>query len=446
MMRDAITPPPPPTRLRTPPTPLHGAGYHSYAPYEPRRSQRVSLLHNKHDKTPRSSSSSRKSTFHRTNSSQTLSPPSSPAANYSTLQQTPARPTPARQSLFTRDRPINTPNLHSRFDVFAPQPQLHTPASMLPTPNKTPRKCDAGAMKSTARILNFNPMATQSAPPTSRKKARSRLTLDEDDVVHEEINVFTDIQDRVPTLDKTEDNPFVGPRMTRGRSRARAQAAPSSSVDVDMEAGQTEADGIFFVFRGKKVFRRFETTADELDGSDPDVSTRSNDSLKRQAGAAASRPLTRSSFKARLLWPSADTSADAEEEALTDIDEDSNLIPKSAPFGEAVPTTKTPSKKIVGHPATPPSSHRQTRPASEQVSIFADPHNELNHALASPSIAAPMSKKVSSGPLFAGWSRSKSAEERAATARGEKRRLSSMAEPEVPAKRSRSALFSSDRR
>ncbi|KAI5203238.1 hypothetical protein AUEXF2481DRAFT_38675 [Aureobasidium subglaciale EXF-2481] len=444
MVRDAITPPPPPTRLRTPPTPLHGAGYHSYGPYEPRRSQRVSLLHNKHDKTPQSSHSSRKSTFHRSDSSQTLSPPSSPAANYTTLQQTPARPTPARQLLFSRNRPTNTPDLNSRFDVFAPQPQLQTPASMLPTPHKTPRKCDAGAMKSTARVLDFNPVATQSAQSTPRKKTKSRLTLDEDDDVHEEINVFTDIQDRVPTLDKTEDNPFVGPRMTRGRSRARAQLA--SSVDVDMEAGQTEEDGIFFVFRGKKVFRRFETSADAFDGSDPDVSTRANDSLKRQAGAAASRPLTRSSFKARLLWPSADAPADADEEALTDIDEDSNPIPKSAPFGEAVPTTKTPSKKLVGHPATPPSSHRQARPAGEQISIFADPHNDLNLALASPSIAAPMPKKVTTGPLFAGWSRSKSAEERAATARGEKRRLSGAAEPEVPAKRSRSALFSSDRR
>ncbi|KAH0090681.1 hypothetical protein KCU96_g7927, partial [Aureobasidium melanogenum] len=160
MMRDATTPPPPSSRLRTPPAPKHGAGYHSYHPYEPRRSQRVQRLHNTHDKVSQSSSS-RKSTLQHTTSSQTLSPPSSPAAEPSRPQQTPARPTPVRQC--TRNRPTNTPNINSLFDVFAPQPQLPTPSSMLPTPKMTPRKCDSSAMQSTARILNFKPVTTQPA-------------------------------------------------------------------------------------------------------------------------------------------------------------------------------------------------------------------------------------------------------------------------------------------
>ncbi|KAI4720182.1 hypothetical protein E4T48_03595 [Aureobasidium sp. EXF-10727] len=438
MMRDATTPPPSSSRLRTPPTPKHGAGYHSYDPYEPRRSQRVQRLHDIHEKVSHSSSS-RKSTLQRTSSTQTLSPPSSPAAERQEPQQTPARPTPVRQSLFTRNRPANTPNINSLFDVFAPQPQLPTPASMLPTPNKTPYKRDPNAMQTTARILNFKPASTQSVMSTPRKKAKSRLTLDDDDAVYDEVKVFTDIQDRVPTVDQTEDNPFIGPRKTRARTRA--QTAPSSSLDVDMDDDHADDDkGILYVFRGKKVFRRFEKSADEP--ADSDASTGSNNSLKRQAGASASRPLTRSSLKPRLLWPSANSDGDADEEALTDIDEDNIPSVDSAPFGAFFQPTKTPSKKAAAHPATPPSSHRQTRSAAQQVAIFADPHNELNRALASPSVT-PMPQKIVSGPLFAGWPRSKNAEEKAA--RGEKRHRSTMSEPEMPNKRTRSNLFTSDR-
>ncbi|KAH0361035.1 hypothetical protein KCU65_g8984, partial [Aureobasidium melanogenum] len=438
MMRDTVTPPPPSSRLRTPPAPKHGAGYHSYDPYEPRRSQRVQRLHNTHDKAPQSSSS-RKSTLQRTTSSQTLSPPSSPAAEPSRPQQTPARPTPVRQSLFTRNRPSNTPNINSLFDVFAPQPQLPTPSSMLPTPKMTPRKCDATAMQSTARILNFKPVTDQPAKSTPRKKSKSRLTLDEDDAVHDEVKVFTDIQDRVPTVDRTEDNPFIGPRKTRARTRA--QTAPSTSIDVDMEDAHTDdEEGILYVFRGKKIFRRFEKSTDEPANSD--ASTSSTNSLKRQAGVAASRPLTRSSYKPRLLWPTANSDGDADEEALTDIDEDNVPSAESASFESALQPTKTPSKKAVGHPATPPSSHRQSRSAARQIAVFADPHNELNRALASPSVT-PKPQKVSAGPLFSNWPRSKHADDK--VARGEKRHRSTMSEPDMPTKRARSNLSTSDR-
>jgi hypothetical protein len=50
-----------------------------------------------------------------------------------------------------------------------------------------------------------------------------------------------------------------------------------------------------------------------------------------------------------------------------------------------------------------------------------------------------MVQKPTSGPLFAGWPRSKTAEDKAA--RGEKRPRATMSEPELPAKRPRSNLF-----
>jgi hypothetical protein len=127
---------------------------------------------------------------------------------------------------------------------------------MLPTPNKSPHKRDPNAMNTTARILNFKPAPIQSTMPTPRKKTKSRLTLDDEDAVHEDVQIFTDIQDRVPTVDQTEDNPFIGARKTRARTRA--QTAPSSSTDVDMDDARADDDkGILYVFRGKKIFRRF---------------------------------------------------------------------------------------------------------------------------------------------------------------------------------------------
>jgi hypothetical protein len=306
---------------------------------------------------------------------------------------------------------------------------------MLPTPNKSPHKRDPNAMNTTARILNFKPASIQSTMPTPRKKTKSRLTLDDEDAVHEDVQIFTDIQDRVPTVDQTEDNPFIGARKTRARTRA--QTAPSSSTDVDMDDARADDDkGILYVFRGKKIFRRFEKSAN--DSADSDASTGSNSSLKRQAGVSASRPLTRSSFKPRLLWPSANSDGDADEEALTDIDEDNVPSVESTLFAPVAQPTKTPAKKAVAHPATPPSSHRNTRSAAQQIAIFADPHNDLNRALASPS-TTPMPQKPTSGPLFAGWPRSKNAEEKAA--RGEKRHRATMSEPDLPAKRHRSNLF-----
>jgi hypothetical protein len=304
---------------------------------------------------------------------------------------------------------------------------------MLPTPNKSPPKRDHNAMQTTARILNFKPV--NNIMPTPRKKTKSRLTLDPDDAVHEEVEIFTDIQDRIPTVDQTEDNPFIGARKTRARTRA--QTAPSSTADVDIEDARSDDEkGILYVFRGKKIFRRFEKSANE--SADSDTSTGSNKSLKRQAGVSASRPLTRSTFKPRLLWPTANSDGDADEEALTDIDEDNIPEVESTLFAPVAQPTKTPAKKAVFYPATPPSSHRNTRSAAQQIAIFADPHNELNRALASPSIT-PMAQKPTSGPLFAGWPRSKNAEDK--TARVEKRPRTTMSEPDLPAKRARSNLF-----
>ena len=96
--------PPPPTRLRTPPTPRHGARYDNYEPYHPRRSARVEAQH----RIP------------------PLSPPTSPESR-STLD----------------------------------------PSTMLPTPNKTPRKRAQAPAGSAARILHFKAAHADEEHPLS---------------------------------------------------------------------------------------------------------------------------------------------------------------------------------------------------------------------------------------------------------------------------------------
>ena len=80
--------------------------------------------------------------------------------------------------------------------------------------------------------------------------------------------------------------------------------------------------------RGRKIFRRF--AEDEEDGSSRSVGAgrqhppSHQEALRRQIGASARRPLTRSSVKPRLLFqpePRSKSSKEVEEEeALTDIE------------------------------------------------------------------------------------------------------------------------------
>jgi len=97
----------------------------------------------------------------------------------------------------------------------------------------------------TARILNFQPESVQHVMPTPRNQRKSRLTLfDEDAPQPDKISVFTDAQDRVPDLDESDDNPFVGPRKktvkTAPRS-TRAKALSPAHHDEDEDAAMEEA-------------------------------------------------------------------------------------------------------------------------------------------------------------------------------------------------------------
>lgn len=261
--------PPPPGRVRTPPTPLHGARYDSYEPYSPRRSARVSAQRSistssdepgpsrKHaishsHLTLTSTATPRKTSLARQQSSQTLSPPSSPETR---IHKTPIY---AKDALLSA-RKQRTAQSHSHLvtsntHFASPQPSPDR-ASMLPTPNKTPRKRAAAPVGSTARILEFKAHDIDDIMPTPRKR-RQPLTLDKFDAQEaqrgNEINIYTDSQDRIPDMDGASDNPFVGPRKTGKSSRSTRGRKVRRTEDEDDEEAEMERmarndEGVIYV-------------------------------------------------------------------------------------------------------------------------------------------------------------------------------------------------------
>jgi hypothetical protein len=186
---------------------------------------------------------------------------------------------------------------------------------MLPTPSETPRKRPLqteASLKSTARVLfPARPATIDEVVPTPRKsrKTKGLFTLESFANAAEEssskIQIFTDSKERIPTCDDEEDNPFV---VKKGKAKAKATPQKPRKVDArteKMNEAASRDEGIVYLFRGRKMFRKFH------DGPSSNVSHDSEDDhdlpvdeklLRRQVGPEARRPLTRSSVKPRLLF------------------------------------------------------------------------------------------------------------------------------------------------
>ena len=92
--------------------------------------------------------------------------------------------------------------------------------------------------------------------PRKIKKSHARSLLSqpgfelyEDDVGHAngggDIEIYTDANARVPVLDESEDNPFVGAKQSqrrRGRKRGR-----QSEADAEMEERVRREEGVVYV-------------------------------------------------------------------------------------------------------------------------------------------------------------------------------------------------------
>jgi hypothetical protein len=210
---------------------------------------------------------------------------------------------------------------------------------MLPTPAKTPRKRRIEDVSSTARVLfpTNRPSTIEEAMPTPRKsrKTKNLYTLEsfaeQMDENSEKIPIYTDSKERLPTPGAVDDNPFL---TKKGKGKAKAIPQKSKkTVDrktAKMEDAVDRDEGMVYIFRGRKVFRKFHDDApsgesaveqdDELEADDNQV--------RRMIGHEARRPLTRSSIKPRLLFQAEIKERNRElgieeddEEAVTDIEE-----------------------------------------------------------------------------------------------------------------------------
>ncbi|KAK3679281.1 hypothetical protein LTR78_000842 [Recurvomyces mirabilis] len=402
--------PPPPTRIRTPPAPLHGD---NYEPYSPRRSTRRTAQSNPYssfntDRSPRTNGlrhttpppTVKKTRFARHNT-QLSSPPSSSASPAQTrLAGHNNHKTPKKLLSGRASHGANNSDSDHAGPSSSLAPHTLDPVTMLPTPSRTPRKRNITAMNSSARILNFEPQDPNDVMPASRKiKKHGRFnSMNAFDLFDEDrpqrssaIAIFTDTNARVPELDETEDNPFVGPKSITTRPQRSSRRARTAEVDAMEEAARND-EGVIYVFRGKKMFRRFsDPETDRSSSPATDLGEASEQrTLRRQAGAAAQRPLTRSSIKPRLLFPNEDEirareqSADeVDEEAMTDIEmSDSHDHVQNRPVGQ------TPTRgRFGGKPATPPTTGRATR---------------LSNMKGSPTIPTPILEEDEPEPMSVG--------------------------------------------
>ncbi|KAL4810431.1 hypothetical protein BDV18DRAFT_57365 [Aspergillus unguis] len=356
------TTPPPPSFLRIPPTPRHGTGYDQYEPYSTRHSARLASQRASTERrtTPPSAvpsqerGISRSTKKQKTTETETLSPPGSPMS--------PRKKMSSR--LATQMDDLDSSN--------AAKPAQTQPSGlfasrmtegMLPTPAKTPRKKPVDNAGSTARVLF--------PQPTQKKKKKTGFSLDsftEDNAQGGSIQIYTDSRDRIPEVDESEGNPFyqkpsanVNPRPSRRKAQSR---------DKEVDDALERDDGMVYVFRGKKMFRKFsDDVASDAEDDDDDLGLlASRPDLIDSSVLENSRPLTRSSVKPRVLFPTArgDVSQehDADEEATTDIEdhvledadgaEDLDLIADVE--SQQRPVTPPPKTTI-----TPPSPGASTR-------------------------------------------------------------------------------------
>ncbi|KOS23047.1 hypothetical protein ESCO_003823 [Escovopsis weberi] len=240
--------------------------------------------------------------------------------------------------------------------------QVARSAAMLPTPSKTPQKppCEKAAANLKSFARNLFP-SEDSAIASPRKKRTSKLSgmgieSFAGDEVEEPIHIFTDSQDRIPKKDDSDSNPFfnAGQHETPRRSKRRQIMIPGEGFQSIEEASRRE-DGMIYVFRGKKFFRKFAEAKDEEHGSE------------NEADGQSGRALTRSSIKPRLLFPVKKTEKTKEmleeEETTTDIEEGHSQTEENEPQTPTKIETeraKTPEAPKFA-PVSPPDTKRVTR-------------------------------------------------------------------------------------
>jgi hypothetical protein len=128
------------------------------------------------------------------------------------------------------------------------------PATMLPTPSKTPRKSTAGKQSAEIDSIKRNLFSSNQDSDLSagKKKAKrySGMTMEsfKAEDVEEPIEIFTDSQDRIPERDTSASNPFYGhhaPEPTQIRSTRKRVAIPGEGM-IPIEEASRRDDGMLF--------------------------------------------------------------------------------------------------------------------------------------------------------------------------------------------------------
>jgi hypothetical protein len=303
---------------------------------------------------------------------------------------------------------------------------------MLPTPSETPRKRPLqteASLKSTARVLfPARPATIDDVVPTPRKsrKIKHMFTLESfanaSEEPAEKIEIYTDSKERIPEVDNEDDNPFI-----TKKGKAKAKATPQKSKRIDARAEQMKQatnrdEGMVYLFRGRKIFRKFHDDAPSngshaSDGEDLPVEDKL---LRRQVGSEAHRPLTRSSVKPRLLFQEEIKERNRqngieEDDEECDTEIEAHVATPSRRKGKAVVHAPQPTLEV-----TPPPTVRK-------------PKRGMFHS--SPQVDAATNNPTEIS--FDSWSRVKSAHSSGGSVRGSKKRSGEPLEREAD-KRARS--------
>ncbi|KAI9836335.1 MAG: hypothetical protein M1837_003403 [Sclerophora amabilis] len=472
-----MTTTPPVSNIYTPPSPLHGAKHDTYGPYLTRKSTRSSF---RIAKTPpplsaspeqgvgsssKAPSSKRRMPAH--DSKEVFSPPSSKQSspkkrNTSKRSQKPDLVEFANNS-DDGDSAVEVSEGAARnlkFMLSHPTKNGSTlGVGMLPTPVKTPRKRPDKSHPGpnpTARVLfQDRPGNVEEAMPSPKKQSRKHTALslgsfaeEVDEMDGDQIQIFTDSKERVPELDESVDNPFYNRggeveqrQPSTKRSNKRRKTRRSESEDELMKRD----DGMVYVFRGKKIFRKFddsEASDDPLAEHDSDQESEIASHLEAsKSDRPHHRPMTRSSIKPRLLFPSADqkqprhqrrdpskqankakeaieaieesdVDESNEEEALTDIDElaqplstdgnhneDSTMVDAADVLLPVSPVTPADQNFTT---TSPPATIRHTRATAKKATV-----ESPSSATELEKLTPPMPKRGKKSSPFDGWQRTK---------------------------------------
>ena len=251
---------PPPSTLHTPDTPRWGFD-DNYVPYSPRKSSRVSAKRSRNTRTPppQSSRPSKKTA----NASSPSSPPT--AAKKRSPKSSPTLGGRRISGALSAD---SAASAAAALGLPTPEPQRNMDRkstatairnnSLLPTPNKTPKKRPSEAAPSIAAIARnlfpVRPDTTDEFMPSPKKKGHKRYdaytTSSFESQEGRPIQIFTDSQDRVPEVDM-DANPFHGsssvpPEPIKRASKRRKINVPGEG-ERTLEDVEHREDGLVYV-------------------------------------------------------------------------------------------------------------------------------------------------------------------------------------------------------